>query len=71
MKVGECPNYAKTVAGELKRAGKVIDDTKSFDDLYEAMSKKFNVDRDKINFLTAHKYLDDVLCARNNDKPSV
>ena len=64
-----CPKMQEEFTQNLDKANAKYTANKQFDGLYNEMSKTFEVPREKINFKTAHLFLDDYTTSQANKKP--
>lgn len=63
-----CPQLQRDFDSNLDLANKKYSQNGKYDDLYEDMSETFGIPQDKIDFKTAHLYLDDYITAKANGK---
>ena len=64
-----CPQLQRDFDSHLDQANNKYSTNQKFDGLYEDMSETFGIPEDKLNFKTAHIYLDDYTTAKANNKP--
>lgn len=67
--VSNCPQMQKQMEQNLEAANKKYTENRRFDALYEEMGETFDVNKNDINFKTAHLYLDDYITSQSNEKP--
>lgn len=63
-----CPQLQADFDTNLDTANAKYTKNQAFDDLYTDMNEGFGIEKDKLNFKTAHLYLDDYVTSKANGK---